>query len=51
MTSDSRSAVLVLIGNTPFFPLTRFDTATCTLYLKLESQNPGGSIKERIGVA
>ncbi|MDP1125224.1 hypothetical protein Q5O12_27235, partial [Klebsiella pneumoniae] len=23
----------------------------CTLFLKLESQNPGGSIKDRIGLA
>ena len=25
------------------------DTGPCTLFLKLESQNPGGSIKDRIG--
>jgi cystathionine beta-synthase len=31
--------------------VTRFDTGPCTLLLKLESQNPGGSIKDRIGVA
>lgn len=51
MTSDSRPAVLDLIGNTPLVRVTRFDTGPCTLYLKLESQNPGGSIKDRIGVA
>lgn len=31
--------------------LTRFDTGPCRLFLKLESQNPAGSIKDRVGVA
>ena len=51
MNSLSRPAVLALIGNTPLVEVTRFDTGPCELYLKLESQNPGGSIKDRIGVA
>jgi cystathionine beta-synthase len=56
MTTDSpatapRPAVLDLIGNTPLVRVTRFDTGCCELYLKLESQNPGGSIKDRIGLA
>ncbi|MBT8767890.1 pyridoxal-phosphate dependent enzyme [Metapseudomonas boanensis] len=49
--NDARPAVLDLIGNTPLVRTTRFDTGPCTLFLKLESQNPGGSIKDRIGVA
>lgn len=51
MSNESRPAVLDLIGNTPMVHVTRFDTGPCTLFLKLESQNPGGSIKDRIGVA
>jgi cystathionine beta-synthase len=51
MTAPARPAVLDLIGNTPLVPITRFDTGPCTLLLKLESQNPGGSIKDRIGLA
>ncbi len=51
MTSPTRPAVLDLIGNTPLVEVTRFDTGPCQLFLKLESQNPGGSIKDRIGVA
>jgi len=47
----SAPAVLDLIGNTPLVRITRFDTGPCTLFLKLESQNPGGSIKDRIGIA
>jgi cystathionine beta-synthase len=43
------SSVLELIGNTPLLQLTAFDTGKCTLWLKLENQNPGGSIKDRIG--
>ncbi len=40
-----------LIGNTPMVQLTQFDTGPCELYLKLELQNPGGSIKDRIGLS
>ncbi|WP_284616746.1 pyridoxal-phosphate dependent enzyme [Aquabacterium humicola] len=49
--ATNRPAVLDLIGNTPLVRITRYDTGCCELYLKLESQNPGGSIKDRIGVA
>jgi cystathionine beta-synthase len=49
--SAARPAVLDLIGNTPLLEVTRFDTGPCQLFLKLESQNPGGSIKDRIGLA
>jgi cystathionine beta-synthase len=48
---SSRPAVLDLIGNTPLLQVTRFDTGRCQLFLKLESQNPGGSIKDRIGLS
>jgi cystathionine beta-synthase len=51
MTTPGRPAVLDLIGNTPLVEITRFDTGRCRLFLKLESQNPGGSIKDRIGLA
>src|SRR6266446_7032361 len=47
----SRPAVLDLIGNTPLVEVTRFDAGPCQLFLKLESQNPGGSIKDRVGLA
>ncbi len=41
--------VLDLVGGTPLLRVTRLDTGPCQLFLKLESQNPGGSIKDRIG--
>ncbi len=47
----SQAAIFSLIGNTPLVQVTRLDTGPCQLFLKLESQNPGGSIKDRIGVA
>jgi cystathionine beta-synthase len=42
---------LSLIGNTPLVRLEAFDTGHCSVSLKLESQNPGGSIKDRMAVA
>ena len=42
--------VLDLIGNTPMVRLNKLDVGRCELYAKLESQNPGGSIKDRIGL-
>jgi len=51
MTDRNRPfhSALELIGNTPMVELTRFETGPCRLFVKLESQNPGGSIKDRIG--
>jgi cystathionine beta-synthase len=43
--------VLSLIGNTPLIRITRVDTGPCELFLKLESQNPGGSIKDRVALS
>ena len=49
--SEQQSGVLALIGNTPLLRLEGFDTGPCELFLKLENQNPGGSIKDRIGLS
>src|SRR5947209_1247631 len=46
----ARSA-LELIGNTPMLELTRFEVGPCRLFVKLENQNPSGSIKDRIGLS
>jgi cystathionine beta-synthase len=43
--------ILPLIGNTPLVRLEKLDAGCCELYVKMESQNPGGSIKDRIGLA
>jgi cystathionine beta-synthase len=43
--------ILSLIGDTPLVEATQFDTGSCRLFLKLENQNPGGSIKDRIALS
>src|SRR3954453_5020204 len=43
--------ILSLIGDTPLVEVTQFDTGPCRLFLKLENQNPGGSIKDRIALS
>jgi cystathionine beta-synthase len=48
MTANAN--VLELIGNTPMVKAQHLDTGVCELYLKLECMNPGGSIKDRIGL-
>src|SRR5512144_2754171 len=45
------AGTLALIGRTPIVELRRFDTGPCRLFVKLESQNPGGSIKDRIALS
>src|SRR5690606_6957722 len=42
--------VLSLIGNTPMVKASHLDAGPCELFLKLECMNPGGSIKDRIGL-
>ena len=44
-------ALLDLIGNTPLVEVTRLDAGPCRLFLKLEQQNPGGSLKDRIALS
>jgi cystathionine beta-synthase len=44
-------SVLSLIGQTPIVQAQHLDTGVCELYLKLECMNPGGSIKDRIGLS
>ena len=50
LRKPARSA-LDLIGTTPVVELTRFDTGPCRLFVKLESANPGGSIKDRVALS
>lgn len=44
-------SALDLIGRTPMIEVSHFDTGPCRLFLKLENQNPGGSIKDRVARA
>ena len=49
--SAPTGSLLDLIGKTPMVEVTKIDTGPCRLFLKLESQNPGGSIKDRIALS
>jgi cystathionine beta-synthase len=40
-----------MVGKTPMLEVTHIDTGPCRLFLKLELMNPGGSIKDRIGIS
>jgi cystathionine beta-synthase len=50
MSAQVFTNVLELIGNTPLLAVRHLDTGPCELFLKLENQNPGGSIKDRVGL-
>ncbi len=41
------SSTVALIGNTPMLLAARLDVGPCELFLKMESANPSGSIKDR----
>lgn len=43
--------VLELIGNTPVVRINRLFDSSLEVWIKLEKQNPGGSIKDRIALA
>ena len=42
--------VLEMVGNTPVLKINNIDTGKCDLYVKMESLNPFGSIKDRVGL-
>jgi len=44
------SNILEMVGQTPMLEIKRLDTGLCELFLKLELMNPGGSVKDRIGI-
>ena len=44
-------SILDTIGNTPLVEIKQFDAGLCRLFVKLENQNPTGSIKDRIGLS
>ena len=44
------TSLIDLVGSTPLVQVKKLDTGVCQLFLKLENQNPGGSIKDRIAL-
>ena len=51
MDMDIKDSLLDMIGGTPMLQLKSLDTGPCSLFVKMESNNPGGSIKDRVGLA
>ena len=49
--SSVQDSVLDLIGDTPMVRAHHLAAGPCEIYLKLECMNPGGSIKDRIGMS
>jgi cysteine synthase A len=43
--------VIQSVGHTPLVALRRLDTAGASVFVKIESRNPCGSVKDRVGVA
>ncbi len=43
-------SILDCVGKTPLVRLTNLGTNTCNIFVKLESKNPAGSIKDRIAL-
>ncbi|MCQ2547766.1 MAG: cysteine synthase A [Clostridia bacterium] len=44
------NSVLELVGNTPLLKLNKIDTGKANVYCKIESFNPAGSVKDRVGI-
>lgn len=44
-------SITELIGNTPLLQLHKLNSGVSELFLKLENQNPGGSIKDRVALS
>ena len=50
LTPPVYSDVMAMVGGTPMVEVKHLDTGCCRLLLKLETHNPGNSIKDRIAV-
>jgi cysteine synthase len=50
--TNPRMSITATVGNTPMVALTRLlEDSGVEVFAKLEAMNPGGSVKDRIGVA
>ena len=48
---DINHSLLEMVGNTPLLEIKNIDVGLCRLFVKMESQNPGGSIKDRVAMS
>src|SRR5437762_9427739 len=51
VSHDKPPEILSLIGDAPLVEITQIDTGPCHVFLKLENESPGGSIKDRIALS
>ena len=51
MKEQIRSSILETIGATPLVRINRLNPAPAEVLAKVEFFNPGGSVKDRIGIA
>ncbi|KAJ3029423.1 UNVERIFIED_CONTAM: hypothetical protein HDU68_012190 [Siphonaria sp. JEL0065] len=49
--SNIHSSVLSVVGNTPVIRINRLAPEGINLYVKMESMNPGGSVKDRAAIS
>lgn len=49
--ADIKNNILETIGNTPLVRINKFNTGEANLFAKVEFFNPGGSVKDRVGIA
>ena len=47
----TNNSLLEMIGNTPLLEIKNIDVGVCRLFVKMESHNPGGSIKDRVAIS
>ncbi len=50
MSTKIYTSIIDMIGNNPMFEARKLNSGPCRLFLKLEGQNLGGSIKDRMGL-
>ena len=51
MSMNIYTSIIDMIGNTTMFEARKLNSGLCRLLLNLGGQNPGGSIKDRIGLS
>ena len=48
---DINHSLVEMVGNRPLLEIKNIDVGLCRLFVKMESQNPGGSIKDRVAMS
>ena len=46
-----KNSILETVGSTPLVRINSLNTGVAEVLVKVESRNPGGSVKDRVGIA